>query len=247
MYSEGSFAEGYAVGRDANGDNRNNGMFGDSAWWIIILLIFGWFGGWGNGGSGGNGGGNMTAGYDIGKLATTNDVASGFSTSAIMSNQNDLKLGQAGVQQTLCQGFSGIDASISSSGYETRSAINDLGYRLQQCCCETQRSIDNANYNMAKNTCDIQQSINMSTRDIIDGQRESTNAILGFLTNEKISSLQAQNAALTAQLSQNAQTRTLIDTLRPTAVPAYITCSPYQSAYGFNGYNNCSGGCGCNV
>lgn len=73
------------------------------------------------------------------------------------------------------------------------------------------------------------------------------NAILGFLTNEKISSLQAQNAALTAQLSQNAQTRTLIDTLRPTAVPAYITCSPYQSAYGFNGYNNCGCGCGCSV
>lgn len=247
MYSEGSFAEGYAVGRDANGNNRDNGMFGDSAWWIIILLIFGWFGGWGNGGFGGNGGGNMTAGYDIGRLATTNDVASGFSTSAIMSNQNDLKLGQAGIQQTLCQGFSGINSAISSNGYETRSAINDLGYRLQQCCCETQRSIDNVNYNMAKNTCDIQQSINMSTRDIIDGQRESTNAILGFLTNEKISSLQAQNAALTAQLSQNAQTRTLIDTLRPTAVPAYITCSPYQSAYGFNGYNNCGCGCGCSV
>ena len=72
MYSEGSFAEGYAVGRDANGNNRDNGMFGDSAWWIIILLIFGWFGGWGNGGFGGNGGGNMTAGYDIGRLATTN-------------------------------------------------------------------------------------------------------------------------------------------------------------------------------
>ena len=96
---------------------------------------------------------------------------------------------------------------------------------------------------MAKNTCDIQQAINTSTRDIIDGQRESTNAILGFLTNEKISSLQAQNAQLAAQLSQNAQTQTLINTLRPVAQPAYITCSPYESVYGYN--RSCGCGCGC--
>lgn len=97
-----------------------------------------------------------------------------------------------------------------------------------------------------KKACNIQQSICNSTRDIIDGQRESTNAILGFLTNEKISSLQAQNAQLTAQLSQNAQTQTLINTLRPVASPAYITCSPYESAFGTrNGGCGCGCGCGC--
>lgn len=68
--------------------------------------------------------------------------------------------------------------------------------------------------------------------------------ILGFLTNEKISSLQAQNAQLTAQLSQNAQTQTLINTLRPVASPAYITCSPYESAYGTRN-GGCGCGCGC--
>lgn len=96
---------------------------------------------------------------------------------------------------------------------------------------------------MAQNTCNITNAINNSTRDIIDAQRDGTNAILNFLTQEKISSLQAENAQLTAQLSQNAQTRTLIDTLRPCPQPAYITCSPYESVYGFgrSGY-----GCGCN-
>lgn len=101
---------------------------------------------------------------------------------------------------------------------------------------------------MAKNTCDITNAINTSTRDIIDSQRDGTNAILNFLTQEKISSLQAENAQLTAQLSQNAQTRTLIDTLRPCPVPAYVTCSPYEAVYGFNrsGYNtSCGCGCGC--
>lgn len=239
---DNGFAEGYAVGQG----NMNNGAgawgYGGEWLWIIVLFaLFGW-GGCGNG-FGGNGGGGQQVGYELGKVATTNDVASGFNNSAVLSSLNDLKLGQAGVQQTLCQGFSGVNASIMQNGYETRGAISDLGYRLQDCCCQTQRAIDGVNYNMAKNTCDIQQAINTSTRDIIDGQRESTNAILGFLTNEKISSLQAQNAQLTAQLSQNAQTQTLINTLRPVAQPAYITCSPYESVYGYN--RGCGCGCSC--
>ena len=240
---EGSnFAEGYAIGRDSNNGCYNNGYgFGDGAWWIIILLLAGWGNGWGNGGFGGNCGNGFVNGYDIGKLATTNDVASGFSTSSILNNLNDLKLGQAGLQQTLCQGFSGVNQTVTTNGYETRAAINDLGYKMQDCCCKTQRAIDGVNYNMATNTCTITNAINNSTRDIIDSQRDGTNAILNFLTNEKISSLQAENAALTAQLSQNAQTQTLINTLRPVAQPAYITCSPYESVFGTS-RNGC---CGC--
>jgi hypothetical protein len=45
----------------ANND-RNSGMWGDDAWWIIILLLCGWGnGGWGFGG--GNNGGNSRTGY----------------------------------------------------------------------------------------------------------------------------------------------------------------------------------------
>lgn len=248
---ENSFAEGYAVGRDNSG-NCNNG-FGawgaDWLWVIVLFALFGW-GGFGNGGCGfgGNGGGNnMTLGYDIGKLATTNDVAVGFAQNATLSSLNDLKLGQAGIQQTLCQGFGGINTAILQSANTLQNAICQLGYEQQNCCCQTQRAIDGVNYNMSQNTCNITNAINTSTRDIIDAQRDGTNAILNFLTQEKISSLQAENAALTAQLSQNAQTRTLIDTLRPCPQPAYITCSPYQSIYGV-GYNNncgCNSGCGC--
>lgn len=54
MFNDGvSLADIAAV----TGNNRNNdGMWGDGAWWIVILLIFGWgngFGGWGNGNGGG--------------------------------------------------------------------------------------------------------------------------------------------------------------------------------------------------
>lgn len=246
-----NFAEGYAVGRDTN-NGYNNGMWGsDWSWWIILLLLFGWGNnGWGNSGFGG---GNSWLGYDIGKLATTNDVAVGFNNSAVLSSLNDLKLGQAGIQQTLCQGFNGVNTSVLQAQNAAEKGFAQVGYQIADCCCQTQRAIDGVNYNMAKNACDIQNTINTSTRDIIDSQRDGTNAILNFLTQEKISSLQAENAQLTAQLSQNAQTRTLIDTLRPCPMPAYITCSPYESVYGTGrngcgygyGYNGCGCGCGC--
>lgn len=227
---DGSFSEGYAIGRDS-GNNSNNGAWGgDWAWWIVILLIFGWGNGFGNGGFGGNGGGGQMTGYELGKIATTNDVASGFNNSAVLSSLNDLKLGQAGVQQTLCQGFSGINTSILQSANATERGFAQLGFDLSNCCCQTQRAIDGVNYNMAKNTCDIIQAGNANTQRIID-----------FLTSDKIAALQAENSALTAQLSQNAQTNTIINTLRPVAAPAYITCSPYESAYGFRN-NGC---CGC--
>lgn len=251
---DSNFAEGYAIGRDSNNGYGNGaGMWGNDAWWIVILLIFGWGNnGWG-GGFGGNGGAltrsDLCQDMNFNNLeGAVRGVQQGLCDGFYAMNTGMLN-GFAGVQQTLCQGFGGVNTGLMQQGYETRGAITDLGYRLQDCCCQTQRAIDAVNYNMAKNTCDIQNSIATSTRDIVDGQRASTDAILGFLTNEKISSLQAENAALTAQLSQNSQTQTIINTLRPVASPAYITCSPYESAYGYGrgGYgNNCGCGCGCN-
>lgn len=209
------FATGYAIGQ---GNNNNNGwgFGGGDGWWILLLLLCGWGGnnGWNNGG------GNQMVGYELGRVATTNDVASGFSTSTIMSTQRDNQLamqaGFANVQQTLCQGFSGINQSISD------------------CCCQTQRSIDGVNYNMARNTCDIIQSGKDNTQRIID-----------YLTCKENQDLRDQVFALRLQASQSAQNAYLVDQLRPTAKPAYITCSPFDSAFGYNRGGNC--GCnGCN-
>lgn len=238
MYVEGNVPN---IVNTGNGYGNGDG-FG-SGWWgiILIALLFGW--GRNGYGFGGNGG-SEALGYELGKVATQADVASGFSTSAQLNGINDLKLGQAGIQQTLCQGFSGINTAIAQNGYETRLAVNDLSYKLQDCCCGLQRSIDGVNYNLAQSTCALQNTLNMNTRDIIDSQRATKDAILNYLTNEKISSLQHENSLLTAQLSQNQQTRTLLDTLMPLAKPAYITCSPYQSAFGYP-YNNGCNNCGC--
>lgn len=169
-------------------------------------------------------------GYELGRAATTNDVASGFNNSAVLSSLNDIKLGQAGLQQTLCQGFNGINQAIAD------------------CCCQTQRGIDNLNYNLAKSTCDIQRSI-----DCV-GDR-----IIGYLTQQDMQRLRDDNQALRFQISQSnqnayiaanqeAQTAELIRRLgRDNPVPAYVVpnpncCYTYNVGnFGFGG-NNC--GCG---
>lgn len=248
MYQDGgSFAEGYAIGRD-NANNYNNGwgngFGGDWLALLVILALFGW-GGNGNGFGGGFGGGNNLA-YELGKVATTNDVASGFNNSAVLNSLNDIKLTQAsnlnfinqgfaGLNTQLLSGFHGVDNAICTLGYQNQQGFNTLAHQISDCCCATQRAIDGVNYNMAKNTCDIIQANTANTQRVLD-----------FLTSEKICGLQSENASLKAQISNDRQTRNIVNELRDGCpVPAYITCNPKAPyPYGFPFGNNGCSGCG---
>lgn len=256
-YSDG-LASGLAIGQG----NANNG-WGNGAWgaeWLWIIVLFALFGnnGWGFGGNGGCGNGNLN--YELGKVATSNDVAVGFAQNATLSSLNDLKLGQAGIQQTLCQGFSGLNTAILQAQNANEKGFAQVGYQLADCCCQTQRAIDGVNYNMAKNACDVTNAIHTSTRDIIDAQRDGTNAILNFLTQDKIATLQAENQSLKFAASQTAQNAYLTATIdagnaelirrlgRDCPVPSYLVPNP-NCCYtpNFSAYNGCgcNSGCGC--
>lgn len=129
---------------------------------------------------------------------------------------------------------------------------NPQAAQAQDCCCQTQRAIDGVNYNMATNTCAIQNTIQGSTRDILENNNSNTRAILDFLTQSKIDSLQAENQSLklaASQANQNsyltatldAQTSELIRRINPMPVPAYQVPAPYPYCGAYN--NGC--GCGC--
>ena len=256
-----------------NTGNGANGMWGDNgAWWIILFLIFGW-GRNGFGGNGGfNGGNDGCCGFQAPNIYGKLDGITYGISDATFALNNNITNGFAGVQQTLCQGFSGVNQAINTNGYETRFGISDLGYRLQDCCCKvqtqiadcccaTQRAIDGVNYNLATNTNAIQQTLCNNTRDIVENNNNNTRAILDFLTQDKISSLQAENQALKFQASQtaqnafitanqDAQTAELIRRLGADCpVPAYVVqpstpvTFPVNGCGQFVGYNT---GCGCN-
>lgn len=213
------------------GCNNNNNGWNDWSWIIGLAVVGGIFG---NGGFG-------FGGNNRGNCATQADLSAGFSTSEIMSDLNDILLGQAtmqnfinqgfaGVNNTINQGFAGVNNAVCTLGYQNQAGFNALSTQIAQCCCDTRSAIADVKYANERNTCDI-----------IRAGQDNTRAILDFLTNEKIEALRAENTALKGQISNDRQTRTIIDEIKPCPIPAYITCNPYQSAYGFGGNN----GCGC--
>ena len=216
---------------------------------IGLALVAGLF-------DGGFGFGGGRGGYGFGPSpATQADLAAGFNNSAVLSSLNDIKLTQAsnlnfinqgfaGLNNVITSGFAGVDNAICTLGYQNQAGFNALGTQLASCCCDirqaisdccctTQRSIDRVSYENAKNTCDI-----------IRSAQDNTRAILDYLTTEKISSLQAENSGLKAQISNDRQTRTIVNELRDGCpIPAYLTCNP-NAPFGY-GYGVPFTNCGC--
>ena len=160
---------------------------------------------------------------------------------------NGLQNGQNSIRDAVSNGFHGVDNAVCTLGYQTQQGFNALGAQMAQCCCDTQRAIDGVNYNMATQACDTRNTIQNSTRDIIDNANANSRAILDFLTQDKITTLQAENQSLklaASQANQNsyltatldAQTNELIRRINPSPVPAYQVPNPYT---GCCGYNNC--------
>ena len=251
-----------------NNNRNNDGMFGNDWAWIVILLLFGW-GGRGFGGFGGFGGGNG-GGNCCNPCATQADLAAGFNNSAVLSNLNDLALGQAGIQQTLCQGFNGVnttvmqgfngvDNAICNLGYNVQGGFNGLSAQLAQCCCDTRAAISDVKYTIANESCDTRHAIYNSTRDIIDNANANSRAILDFLTQDKIATLTAENQSLKFQASQTAQNAyigatvdsAVAELIRRTGndcpTPAYVVQPPQPVTFPTNccgTVNYANGGCG---
>ena len=220
------------------GNNSNNG-FGSNGWGDLaaLIVVAGLFG-WGNGGFG-IGGGNRG-----GACATQADLAAGFANSEIMSDLNSiinaLTQGFAGINTAvanatstlgfnMAQGFHGVDNAVCTLGYNMQSGFNTLGHQISDCCCTQSRNIDSLRYDMARGFCDV-----------VRAGQDNTRAILDYLSGEKIASLQAENAGLKAQISNDKQSAYLISQLRePCPVPAYYVPNPNCC------YNPC--GCGASV
>ena len=182
--------------------NNDGGMWGGD--WLAYILLFALIGGCGFGGFGGFGGGGILPWLLFGNggfggnnccnpCATQADLAAGFNNSAVLSNLNDLALGQAGIQQTLCQGFNGVNTAILQNGYNTQADINTLSHQIADCCCTTQRAIDGVRYDMATQSCAVQNTIQNTTRDVIENQNANSRAILDALNANYIRTLEQEN------------------------------------------------------
>lgn len=240
-------------------NNDGDGMFGgNGAWWIIILLLFGWgrngFGGWG-----GNGNGNGCSA----PCATQADVRAAVDQQTLISKLDNAVYG-------LSDSTYALNNAITNGFHGAERSAWDISRQISDCCCGIKGEIKDVAYANAMNTnqldrrisdccCDIEkmnmqnrfdmQTYNCNTLQAIDA---STDRIIKYLADEKAQALRDENQALRLAASQSAQnafitanqeaqTAELIRRLNPTPTPAYVVPNPnccYNPQVTFNT-------CGC--
>lgn len=204
---------------DALALDKSDGEFGGNGAWMMMFLFF--LLAWGGNGFGGWGNGAAQGALTRGELCQD-------------MNFQSLENAVRGVQSGLCDGFYAMNTGMLNGFSGVNNAIQQAQFAAQQCCCETNRNIDAVRYENSKNTCDIVNAIKA------DG--DATRALI---TQNEMQSLRDQLQTANFQLSQQAQNATIINAIRPTPVPAYVTCSPYESnMYASGCYRNVNG-CGC--
>ena len=194
MQGSGLTAGDLALLRDGDG------MFGGGSSWVFFLFFLL---AWGNGGLFGNRG--------VGEAVATNaDIQRGFDTNTVVNKLDGITYGLSDV-------FYAVNNAIKDSAYATQTGIANLGYQMQNCCCETNRNIDAVRYENAKNTCDIINAGNANTQRIVD-------TINNYVMEQKDLKIAEQGQLLSEQR--------IISTINgslqpPRPIPAYTVANPY--------------------
>lgn len=175
---------------------------------------------------------------------TQSALSNGFSTmnNAICNLGYQTQSGVNTINTAAMQNTNTIQQDINSMNIANMQNANALQTQISSCCCDTQSNLKDIAYQIATDTCSINTNAANNTRDIIEAENTNARAILDAIQQNKVDAMQDKIATLTAQnqqlslaASQQAQNAYLINELRPNPIPAYITCSPYQSSYGLCG------------
>lgn len=200
-------------------NNNEEGMWNNPFIYLVWLAVLG------NGGLFGNRGDAAVQG-----ALTRSDLFEGF-------NNQEVNGQLRGITNGLCDGFYAINSGMKDGFYGTQAGMKDGFYGIQgalaenrfasqNCCCETNRNIDAVRYEGAQNTCAITNAIH--------AEGEATRALINANTMQELRDrLEARDRDIMVrdfQLSQLAQTSSLVSELRPCAKSACITCSPYTTA-----------------
>ncbi len=267
-----------AMGGNWGGNNNGGGAFGGGQPIIV------------NDG----GGSSVQRGFDqAATMAGLNGIQSGISGLSTQlcgccgDVQMSLANGFSGVQNSLCNGFAGVNATVNGGvntitqqlyantiadlerSFAAQTAntqgMTALQSQLAQCCCDNRLATESLRATVLSENCADRYEAANNTRDIIDSQTRSTQAILDKLCQLELDGYKRENDQLRSQLtaanlaaSQTAQTaelrqsgatqlNQLVSELRSCPIPA-------QPVYGNQPIFQCSGpawnnngcGCGCN-
>ena len=194
-------------------------------------------------------------------MGLQNSISNGFynaNTNALNGFANAIEANNSGVraiQSDICgmgltnlQNTNAITNAINAdtianmqNTFQISQQLNNMQAQQEACCCQTKELLAaNAaelNYNLATQACQNRQVVTDNTRDIIENANNNTRQVLDFLVQDKIDTLNAENAALKGMVSQSEQNAYLISQLgQKTPIPAYVVQNPYNS----NGCTGCT-------
>ena len=213
------------------GNGGGDGFMGGNGWWIILLFIL--LGGWGNGFGGGYGGfgGGINELYPW--MNNSQNINNGFRDQMLNDNITSIRDGVYGISNQLCSGFAGTTAAVTgaqnaiaqqmytnqiadmerSFAAQTASTagMNALQSQLAQCCCDNRAATADTKFALATEACATRTADAQNTRDIIDAQTRSTQAILDKLcaleldgVKDQLAAAQRENVGLQNQLNMAA-------------------------------------------
>lgn len=222
------------------GNNGGFGGFGGDWGWIVLLLLLAGGNGWGNGFGGGFGGyGNMMLGYDFpwllnGQQNINANTNSGFRDQMLNDGITSVRDGISAlatqvcnccgdVQQSLCNGFAGVNATVNSGFANAESSanarqmanmqtaftgqtamsqgFNNVQSQLANCCCENRLASADLKYSIATENCADRAVLSDGIRDLLANQTANTQRILDQLCNDKIDAKNDEIANLRQQIA----------------------------------------------
>lgn len=211
---------------------NNGGFFGgsDGIWAIVLLALLFGNGGWGNGFGGNN-------------VATTDFVSSQFT-------QNSLQ----DISTQICSGFANTNSNIANGFADTANNLCNVRSDILTGNMALQNSILDSKYASAMGDANIQRDVLMQTTqlenqlsnvalsnqahidscccDIKSLIREDGDKTRALITENTIQDLRDRLTAAQDVISDQKTENSIINSLRPYPVPAYLTASPFV---GFNG------------
>ena len=187
----------------------------------------------------------------------SNQVTEGFQNQLLNDNITSIRDGVQGISTQLCNGFANIEQGANARQMADMQQMFSLQQQLSQCCCDNRLA-----------TCQTQNIVQSegsatrfadanNTRDIIESQTRSTQAVLDKLCALELDGYKRENDNLRSQLnmatlreSQTAQNAFIAQGFADEVDQLYNRLSncpvPSTPVYGRTPIFTCNNnGCGC--
>jgi hypothetical protein len=232
---------GYLMG--LMGGNGNGGFFGNNGGFqdIIALIVIAAIFGNGNFGFGGNNNQGANEGREmIMQMLNRNGVDIASLAQALNASSDQILAGINSVSQAICGLGNQMGQNTNSIITAIMQGNNALTSQICSCCCDMKQLVTTQGYEnqlaMCNQTNTLVNTANQNTLSLRDGATANTQAIIAKLDamqnqalQDKIASLTAEKATLTAEISQRNQNATILNAVGQQIAPLAAGLQALQS------------------